>query len=100
MTYVALPDFYVGEYGDPIEIAMPFDASGDTVTIEARKPSGTLSTWSGGFTVTDALVLRLVLDGELDEEGIYNCAVVCVNVAEARERRVKFELRVASSTPR
>jgi hypothetical protein len=96
------PDFFVGEHGDPITIAMPFDPSGYDLTIEVQKPGPGFeeTTWSGGFSSTSSSVSRTVQPGELDVPGLYRCAVIATTSSPARERRVRFELRVDDATPR
>jgi hypothetical protein len=95
------PDFYVGEHGDELVVAMPYDASGESLVIEVQKPPPSLeeAEWSGGITITATSISRTVLDGELDVPGTYRCAVVCTRESPARVRRVRFELRVEDATP-
>lgn len=100
---MANPDFYVGEYGDPIVVTLPFDPNDfDEIVIEVQKPGPGWeeTTWADDFTLTTSSVSRNVKPGELDVGGIYRCAVVCTAASPELSRRVRFDLRVDDATPR
>jgi len=88
-------DYFTGEYGDPLEVTMPFDATGATVTIEARVDAGAIVNWTGGVTITPTSISRNVVQGELDAAGQYRCVAIATYAGPARVRKARFHFTVA-----
>jgi hypothetical protein len=92
-------DFFLGEYGDTLQVTMPFDATGATVTIEVRKPgAATVAVWSTGITIAPTNVQRQVAPGELDVHGTYRALVVATWSSPSIVRKARFTLRVEDPT--
>jgi hypothetical protein len=89
-------DFFVGEHGDPLQLTMPFDASGEAIVIEAAKPDGTVADWSSGYVLTSSSVTRTVAVNDLDVAGFYRIVVTATRASPARVRKVAFLLVVGS----
>jgi len=66
---------YVGDLGTVIRADVGQDTTGATgITIEVKKPDGTLVTWPADMTLSDTFKIEhIIAAGDLDIPGTYTC---------------------------